>query len=153
MPASPGTRSSRRRGAPSTVEQVEIDTLMLADWAETVNHKLYIQGGGWDRRVVSPSQPSDFAIAASILIPWSLTNQQHEFAITIESEDGTAVALPLAGGFTVGRPPNALPGQRFRAPFTARCSFGLPGVGTYRVVMSVNSTITKSVTFYAVDTP
>lgn len=153
MSASPATQPSRRPKNASPIEQVEVDTLMLADWAEAINGKLYIQGGGWDRRAVNPGQPSDFAIAASILIPWNLTNQQHEFAITVESEDGTAIGPPLTGGFTVGRPPNALPGQRFRAPLTARCSLELPGAGAYRVVMSLGRTVAKSVTFYSVEKP
>ena len=151
MSTTPEAGRGRRRRSSSGIEQVEIDTLMLADWAETINGKLYIQGGGWDRKILNPDQSADFAIAASVLIPWNLTSQQHEFAITIESEDGTPAAPALTGSFTVGRPPHALPGQRFRSPLAVRIGLRLPGLGAYQVVMRLNSDITRSVAFYVVE--
>ena len=151
MPTTPDDSRGRRRRNNSGIEQVEIDTLMLADWTETINGKLYIQGGGWDRKILNPHQSADFAIAASVLVPWNLTNQQHEFAITIESEDGTPVAPALTGSFTVGRPPQAQPGQRFRSPLAVRMGLRLPGVGAYRVVMRLNNDVTRSAAFYVVD--
>ena len=133
------------------VEQVEIDTLMLADWAETINGKLYVQGGGWDRWMLVPDRPVEFAIAASVLTPWSLANQEHELAVAIESEDGAVIASLLAGSFTVGRPPNARPGQLFRSPITARVAMPKMTAGAYRVVMNVAGAASKSVVFYAVN--
>ena len=136
--------------AGSPVEEVEIDCLTLADWAEAINGKLYIQGAGWDRTVLKPDQTADFAIAASFLVPWNLTNRQHEFAMSIESEDGVPVAPALTGAFTVGRPPDARPGQRFRSPIAVRCGMKFPGSGLYRVTMALNQTPTRSVSFEAV---
>ena len=133
------------------IEHAEIDFIMLADWAETINGKLYIQGGGWDRKVVVPGQPTDFTIVASIVIPWNATNQPHEFSIAIESEDGTAIMPPLSGSATVGRPPSARPGQDFRTQVAAKIGgVQLPALGTYRVAMTLNGDITKSAAFYAV---
>ena len=133
------------------VEQLEIDALMLADWAETINGKLYVQGGGWDRWLLAPNRPVEFAIAASILTPWNLANQEQEFSIAIESEDGATVAPLLTGSFTVGRPPNARPGQLFRSPITARVAMPKLTAGVYRVVMNARGAAPKSVAFYAVD--
>ncbi len=133
------------------VERVEIDALMLADWAETINGKLYVQGGGWDRWLLAPNRPVEFAIAASILTPWSLANQEREFSIAIESEDGAAVAPLLTGSFTVGRPPDARPGQLFRSPLTARVAMPKVAAGVYRVAMNVTGAAAKSAVFYAVD--
>ena len=133
------------------IDQAEIDFLMLADWAETINGKLYIQGGGWDRKVVVPGQPMEFAIVASIVIPWNATNRPHGFSIAIESEDGTPVAPPLSGSTTVGRPPNARPGQAFRTQVAVKVGgVKLPALGTYRIVMTLNGDITRSAAFYAV---
>ncbi len=137
----------------SAVEEVEIDCLMLADWAEAINGKLYIQGAGWDRTKLTPDQSADFAVAASFLVPWNLTNRQHEFAMTIEGEDGTPVAPPLTGSFTVGRPPDARPGQRFRSPIAVRCGMNLPGPGLYRVTMALNQVPAKSVSFDVLEAP
>lgn len=133
------------------VEQVEIDALMLADWAETINGKLYVQGGGWDRWLLAPNRPVEFAIAASVITPWSLANQEREFSIAIESEDGATVGPLLAGSFTVGRPPDARPGQLFRSPLTARVAMPKVTAGVYRVVMNVTGAAAKSAAFYAVD--
>ena len=133
------------------VEQLEIDALMLADWAETINGKLYVQGGGWDRWMLAPNRPVEFAIAASILTPWNLANQEQEFSIAIESEDGATVAPLLTGSFTVGRPPTARPGQLFRSPITARVAMPKLTAGVYRVVMNARGAAPKSVAFYAVD--
>ena len=133
------------------VERVEIDALMLADWAETINGKLYVQGGGWDRWLLAPNRPVEFAIAASILTPWNLANQEREFSIAIENEDGAAVAPLLTGSFAVGRPSNARPGQLFRSPLTARVAMPKVAAGAYRVVMNVTGATPKSAAFYAVD--
>ncbi len=133
------------------IQQAEIDFLMLADWAETINGKLYIQGGGWDRKVVVPGQPTEFTIVASIVIPWTATNQPHEFSIAIESEDGAPIVPPLSGSATVGRPPHAQPGQDFRTQVAAKIGgVKLPALGTYRVAMTLNGSVTKSAAFYAV---
>ena len=148
-------RSQPQRGGMSNpgIEEVEIDCLMLADWAEAINGKLYIQGAGWDRTALKPDQSADFAIAASFLVPWNLTNRQHEFALTIEAEDGNLVAPALTGAFTVGRPPDARPGQRFRSPIAVRCGMKLPGPGLYQVTMALNQTPAKSVFFEVVESP
>ena len=43
------------------IENVEIEWLILANWAETINGMLYIQGGGWDRILAPPKgQPINF---------------------------------------------------------------------------------------------
>ena len=153
MATGPDGQPRSRAITDSPVEEVEIDCFVLADWAEAINGKLYIQGAGWDRTVLKPNQSADFFIAASFLVPWSLTNRQHEFAMSIESEDGVPVAPALTGAFTVGRPPDARPGQRFRSPIAVRCGMKFPGPGLYRVAMALNHTPTKSISFEAVESP
>ena len=133
----------------SDLEPVEIETLMLADWAEVINGKLYIQGGGWERRL--RANGGSFAIVASILTPWHLTNQQHEISVFIQDADGGSVASPLRGNFTVGRPSKAQPGQRFRSPFVLNSAFSVPREGAYSVELVVNESVHRSVAFYVVD--
>ena len=134
------------------IENVEIEWLMLADWAETINGKLYIQGGGWDRKLVPPKgQPISFGIAAGILVPWHLTNQENRFRLTFETGDGQELSR-IEGGFNVGRSVKALPGQKFRTPFSARVGLSVPEEeGAYLARMVVNGTITKEVSFYVVN--
>ena len=135
-----------------TTQQVEIEFLIIADWTETINGKLYIQGGGWDRRLKPSNEGNiNFAIAAGFLVPWHLTNHQHQFRLSLETGDGGAIGSPITGGFNVGRPAKALPGQKFRTPLSARIGAKIPGAGAYDVKLIVNSGITRITTFYVVE--
>ena len=49
-------------------------TIMLADFAQAVNGKLYIMGGGWS--LIGPA-PCPTAIAIKIEVPWNQTNEKH----------------------------------------------------------------------------
>src|SRR5919109_1795130 len=86
-------------------------TFMLADFAQVADGKLYVMGGGWT--FIGP-QPSPFAIAGLIEVPWHRTNEKHTFKFELIDLDGQAVhvdtpegAQPvlLEGEFEVGRPP------------------------------------------------
>ena len=142
----------RRRTTIKEIESIEIDFLVLADWAETIGGKLYIQGGGWDRKLPpAHGRATSFAVAAGILVPWTLTNQQHSFTLTFETGDGTSFGPRIDGGFNMGRPAKSTPGQRFRAPLAVRIDMLLPDLGSYRVGLVVNNDITKYVSFYVVE--
>lgn len=135
------------------IEEIEIDFLIVADWAETVNGKLYIQGAAWDRKLqTSPDgRRFAFAIAAGILVPWHLTNQEHSFCLTLESGDGHPVGQGITGGFTMGRPAKAYPGQRLRTPLAGGIDLSnVPELGAHIVRLTVNGNVEKSVTFYVV---
>ena len=149
--ASPKTERPAEAEA-EPIENVEIEWLILANWAETTNGMLYIQGGGWDRILAPPKgQPISFSIAAGILVPWHLTNQENRFRLTFETGDGQELSR-IEGGFNVGRSVKALPGQKFRTPFSARVMLNVPeGEGAYLARMVVNGTITKEVAFYLVN--
>ena len=55
-------------------------TLLLCDFAEAVNGKLYVMGGGWNI-LFAPGQPVTMSVAAVIAVPWDRTNQQHELSL------------------------------------------------------------------------
>jgi len=92
-------------------------TMMLADAAQAVGGKLYILGGGWS---ITGPQPTPFAIALKIEVPWDEANRPHQFALSLLNADGQPVMLPTpAGGETaveikgnleVGRPAGLKPG-------------------------------------------
>lgn len=147
------TPRRRRTGTPETgFDKIEIDFLLLADWADTIGGKLYIQGAGWDRRVLENEGASaPFAIAAGILVPWNLTNTQHSFNLTFETGDGTKFGPSINGGFNLGRPAQATLGQTFRAPLSVRISLPMPGLGSYSVRLVVNNEVERRVAFYVVN--
>jgi len=83
-------------------------TLLLADYAEAVNGKLYVMGGGWS---ITRPEPGPMAIAVKIEVPWVDANRTHTLRLALIDADGTAVLGPdgkpfeVRGDFEVGRPP------------------------------------------------
>jgi hypothetical protein len=84
--------------------------LLLADFAQVLNGKLYIMGGGWS---MTGPQPSLSAIALKIEVPWNQTNQKHNLKLELIDSDYRAVTVPtpvgnspvvIDGEFEVGRP-------------------------------------------------
>ena len=98
-------------------------TLLLADWAEVLNGKLYVMGGGWTETGPAPS-PS--ALAAIVEVDWDETNVEHTAKFTLVDSDDRPMTVPTPTGhqpmlveakFNVGRPPQAKPGSSFNVPF------------------------------------
>lgn len=97
-------------------------TLLLADWAEVLNGKLYVMGGGWTETGPAPS-PS--ALAAIIEVDWNETNIEHTLKFALMDADNRPVMIPTPTGeqpteieakFNVGRPPEAKRGSSFNVP-------------------------------------
>lgn len=134
----------------SPIQQVEIDFAILADRAEIVNHKLYMMGGGWDRRgVIDFKVPQEISLAVGLLIPWNLTNEQHHLDIRVENDAGTNIPPEVHGTVVVGRPPHATIGQMFRAMIAVNGRWLLSGSGAYRIIAAVQGGVERTVIFYA----
>jgi len=96
-------------------------TLLLCDFAEAVNGKLYVMGGGWNV-LFAPGQPVTMSVAAVVAVPWDQTNRPHELSLDLLTEDGASVeveeqAVTVTGEFELGRPPGIKPGSSLNAPF------------------------------------
>ena len=132
------------------IDHLEIDFLMLADHAEAVNGKLYLMGGGWDRRtVVDFRQPQAFSVSVGVLIPWSLTNRPVPLTIALTDADGQSIAAPFQTNVLVGRPVNATPGQKLRYMLSLNFMMPLPKPGTYVIEARLADVATRRVTFFA----
>lgn len=97
-------------------------TLLLADWAEVLNGKLYVMGGGW---TVTGPAPAPSALAAIVEVDWDETNTEHTARFTLVDGDSQPVTVPTPTGheplfvetkFNVGRPPQSKPGTSFNVP-------------------------------------
>lgn len=105
-------------------------TLMLCDHAQVAEGKLYINGGGWN--VIRP-EPTPYAIAMLIEVPWDRTNSEHTLLLELLTSDGEPVIVPgekgeepmrVEGQFEVGRPPGTKPGTPMAMPM----ALGIPPV-------------------------
>ncbi len=119
--------------------------MLLCDFAESVNGKLYLMGGGWT--IVRGPAPVNCAVAIKLDVPWTHTNQQHSLVLELLHEDGEPVTHPeleefvrIEVGFEVGRPPGAIPGD----PITNNMAFQFQAIplaaGGFRFSFSVNGT-------------
>jgi hypothetical protein len=118
---------------------VEVEWLILADYAEIVGGKLYLMGGGWDKLTVNSGFPltKPVGLAAAFRVPWDETNQPHNVEIEIQTDDGENVGK-VGAQFEVGRPPGIPKGQVQRFQIAANLSLTLNGPGTYVIVASSN---------------
>ena len=134
-----------------SVEWVSIEFLMLSDHAEVVNGKLYMMGGGYDRRYISDIKtPVTLTTVVSVLVPWNLTNQAHSVKLRLETEDGTMQGQEVQGNLTVGRSAQAISGQLFRVMAVINFTLTLPHLGGYRIIATLDNGESKATTFYAV---
>jgi hypothetical protein len=126
-------------------------TMFLADHADAVNGKLYINGGGWSQT----SADVPFGIAIDIKVPWQLTNKLHELRLELIDSEGRPVVLEGGEGdgdahasepvvlalppFEVGRPAGLVAGTPIDQAFAVNCTSGLPlAPGRYEWRLTVN---------------
>lgn len=134
--------------------------LVLCDWAETVNAKLYIMGAGWTK--VIANQPAPMAVAVIVLVPWTDVNKQHSIELALLTEDGEpvvpAVPVPpevvlppirLEGKFEVGRPPGSREGAPLPAPFAFRIPALPLNPGSYVFQLSIDGNPVANAAFVA----
>lgn len=95
--------------------------LILADWANSIAGKLYLQGGGWTR--IAANRPVSFALAAMIIVPYTETNQKHSVEVSLVTEDGDAYPpdnpATMRVEFEVGRPPGMKAGEEQIVPIAS----------------------------------
>ena len=128
---------------------------MLCDFAQTAEGKLFVSGGGVNTSWVQPQPPHiiNIGIAAVINVPYTATNQPHQFGMSLVDADGQQVTPWVPEGapapepledvgmsFNLGRPPGLIPGQSQAYPIAINASMGLPKLGTYNFVLSIDGT-------------
>jgi hypothetical protein len=120
-------------------------TVLLADWAQAINGKLYIQGGGWTRTSLNNGL-LNCALAMRILVGWDETNKPHNVTVRLVDQDGNVVTPQIPGGrpietintFEVGRPAGMAPGSEIDAP-AAMLFLGIPlAKGRYSFTLEID---------------
>jgi hypothetical protein len=134
----------------------EIEFVAIANHAEAINGLLYLSGAGWtDHSRPLPTEAlqvnSHFGIGASIIVPWTETNQPHELTIKVESEDGEEL-LDINGNIEVPRPLGIPAGSDQRAVLAVNADVHFAFSGGYRIVARLGDQ-TKTVSFRVHDIP
>ena len=112
---------------------MQIEFGVIADFAEIVAGKLYLQGGGWDNYWVAEAPaPVRLAIAVGVRVGWDETNQPIPIRAWIEDDDGQEM-VKIEGQVNVGRPSGLPPGASQLAQMAANVPFQAPHLGGYRV--------------------
>lgn len=130
--------------------------MILCDFAEEINGKLYIMGGGWSRLFkVRPS--FSMSIAAKLLVPWDQTNRRSRIVLTLHDGDGRQVLIGdpaqpvrLEGDFEAGRPPGLAPGTEIDMPLVFRFDDLPLDVGRYVWELAVRDETIANVVFEVV---
>ncbi len=128
--------------------------ILLCDFAEEVNGKLYIMGGGWSR--LPAMQPQVIALAIRVLVPWDQANRPHKIVVELVTQDGepaddetAGMSLRLEANLEVGRPPGLRPGSALEAPLAFRFSAQFKP-GAYRFDFSIDGSLITTASFEAV---
>ncbi len=112
---------------------MKIDFALLADYAEAMNGKLYLMGGGWDTTTAAQLPAViRMAVAVGVRIGWNETDVQFPVLITIEDDDGREY-VRIQGAVSATRAPGATPGSTQLSQIAANVSIQLPALGGYRV--------------------
>ena len=131
---------------------MQIGFLLLADYCEAVNGKLYLTGGGWNvLRLPELPHEWSFHIGLGLDVAWHETNRPHELSVTIQDPDGVELGEGLTAEFETGRPAGTPEGQEQRLVMSigANASFSVPG--PHAAIVSVDGEELARARFYLME--
>jgi hypothetical protein len=126
--------------------------LLLCDFAEEINGKLYIMGGGWSRITIREPGAS-MAIAAKLQVPSAEATSQYKILLRLVSEDGKPVPdadgqpVELSGRMDVGRRIEIPPGTDVDLAVVFRIERLEIEAGRFRWELLVNDELSQEATF------
>lgn len=141
-------RKRQRASGGLPAEQIEIDFVLLADFAQAANGKLTVVGAGWN--ILNAAQypwPLQFGLGMGFLVPWSETNRRHNFTFKIQQSEGKELGGG-GGDFEIGRQAGIRPGMVQRVVIGISGQVQIEGPGTYEIRVTCGDA-TKLVTFEA----
>jgi hypothetical protein len=112
-----------------------IDSFTVADFAEAINGKLYVMGGGIGV-MFAPTFPHQVrvSIAAILRVPWGDTNRRFPIRAWLENSDGDELEYRLEGQIEAGRPAGGR-GEDVIICFAAPLHFTAESTGRFRLVL------------------
>ncbi|MEP7217182.1 MAG: hypothetical protein ABI782_13105 [Anaerolineaceae bacterium] len=127
---------------------MDIEYVLIADYAEIVAGKLYVMGGGWDSTTAAEVPAGiRMAIAVGVRLGWEETNTAIPVEMTVHDDDAQEL-VRVNGSVQVGRSAELLPGSTQLAQIAINLQLHLPSFGGYRVrVVAGGDGLTRSLPF------
>ena len=114
---------------------MDLESVLIADYADVAGGKLYLVGGGWDTTTVQaiPAQVR-MAVSVGVRIGWEETNRPVPVRITVVDDDMHELAR-LEAQVNVGRPPHLLPGSTQLAQVAVNLAVNVTKAGGHVVIV------------------
>jgi hypothetical protein len=133
---------------------MEIAFLILTDYAESLNGKLYALGAGWSvLRFPELPQEWRFTIGIGIDVGWDETNQRQTLDVVIQDPDGAELGEDLSMEIEAGRPPGLPPGQEQRMVVAFNVGASFETAGPHAVVIRSGDAELERSRFHVVQVP
>jgi len=133
-------------------EHTDVDFLILADFAQAIGGKLYLQGGGWSRfNPASYPAAVQFGVGLGVRVPYEETEDKHHVEVKMQTADG-AELWKIDADLETGRPPGSR-GEAQLAIIAVSGGAQLQGPGEFVLRASVDGKERKRVSFKAMPTP
>lgn len=132
----------------------QIETLMLANHAESVNGLLYVHGGGWSHHwrppLAADNPPSQFAVAATFLLEPAEARTETAFTFAIVDASGNEV---MRADGNLAANPGAPSGPQLRTSVALNAAMAFPVEGAYTLSAEISGAAGKSLLFWVHDQP
>jgi hypothetical protein len=133
---------------------MKIAFVMLTDYAESLNGKLYTLGAGWNvLRFPELPQEWRFTVGLGIDVAWDETNRRQALEVVIQDPDGTELGEDLSMELEAGRPPGLPPGQEQRMVIAFNVGATFDAAGPHAVVVRSSDEELERSRFYVVQVP
>jgi hypothetical protein len=111
-----------------SLEQILVDSFMLADAAHVFEGKLFVYGGGWNfLKIVEPGVARSITVVGRIIVPWQDTERELMLTVSLEHREADVV-LERTPIFRLGMRSQARPDQPISLETATPFSFEIPGI-------------------------
>lgn len=129
-------------GGVGELQKASVEAFFVADHADVVGGKVYVNGGFWSR-LQFPSYPAavpPIAIVAALHVPARMYQAEHIFTVSLEDPDGHEVpGFKAEGRFRVGASPDMELGEPTTFPVVLPVvGLTIQRPGTYIFVLRLN---------------
>jgi uncharacterized protein DUF6941 len=114
-----------------------VDALLIADFAQAIEGKLYVMGGGFNQLLLADfGLPGRFYFGAILHIPWEDSNRRIPIEGFLQTVDGERLeGFRLHGDIQTGRAAEATPGTASVVAIAGPVEFSVAGPGDLQFLL------------------